>query len=51
MYVYHGLFIKIHQDTLDTPSYKIRKHAGNMRETCGIQSEMHTSNVSREVRI
>ena len=46
-YVYLGLFITIHQDTpRDTKS----RYMYLGRDTCGIQSEMHTSNMSREVR-
>ena len=54
------IHIRIHQDTciLDCSSRYIRIHRDTKsrymylgRDTCGIQSEMHTSNVSREARI
>ena len=50
-YMYLGLLITIHEDT---PRYKITIYVSWFldagRDTCGIQSEMHTLNVSREVR-
>ena len=57
--VSHWIHVRIHQDTciLDSSSRYIRIHRDTKsrymylgRDTCGIQSETHTSNISSEVR-